>query len=98
VLEQQVDRRFAIQLLTNAALQYPNPSLSDRLQSQPTDVFVSKQLALSVALSAFAMAAFVLLATPNALYASASTNTGAKAQAFAPALGQAVAALPLISD
>jgi hypothetical protein len=60
-------------------------------------VFVSKQLALSAALSAFAMAAFVLSATPNALIASASTDTGAKAQASAPAVGQALA-LPLVSD
>ncbi len=58
---------------------------------------MSKQLAISAAFSAFAMAAFVLLATPNALDAPAATQTGAKAQASAPAFGQAVA-LPVLND
>jgi hypothetical protein len=84
-------------LLTNAALQYLRHSLSNWLQIEPMDVSVSKQLALSAAFAVFAMAAFVLSATPDALHATASTQTGAKAQASAPALGHAVA-LPLISD
>ena len=57
---------------------------------------VSKQLAISASLSAFAMVAFVLFAVPQA---GTQTATGAKAEAFAPAdAGQSVAALPLIGN
>ncbi|WAT17688.1 hypothetical protein OZN62_12330 [Aurantiacibacter sp. MUD11] len=47
---------------------------------------MSKQLAISAAFSVFAMAAFVLFATPDASQGLAVTHTGATAHAAAPAL------------
>ena len=53
---------------------------------------VSKQLAISAAFSTLAMVSFVLFAVP-------ANDTGARAEAHAPAeAGALVSALPLVSD
>ena len=54
--------------------------------------FMSKQLAVSASFSVFAMAAFVLFATPD------HTAAGAQAEAYAPAGIAVVADLATISQ
>ncbi|MWV29198.1 hypothetical protein [Aurantiacibacter rhizosphaerae] len=55
---------------------------------------MSKPLAISAALSVFAMAAFTLLATPAADYTAVATQTGAMTKVIAPAVDRFV---PILS-
>ncbi len=58
---------------------------------------MSKQLAISAAISVFATAAFALLATPDQSILGGESMTGAKSHVSAPALDRQQPALPLIS-